>query len=254
MSNLVVIDNVEYTLLDDKNIDLRVQNCMTFVEKQLRTTKHTYLYHDTFKKTIDTTWPKQTSLSCWHDGHKFTTVPIPLVQHHDIERNIYQVYGVFCSVNCAKAYIIEHESHITNVRMLMFNHMIHEVFHKCIPCTPAPPRVRLQKFGGDLNITEFRKAFEVCTSTIQQPPFVSAVRNIIETKHTENDKNDKNKTNSTSPNIYENFVKAQQQQMPMECSRTDEKKVNTDKMSPQGNFSQVIRLYSSHKRKKTCLS
>lgn len=200
------VRNDKFTFLDNPAVKPEIKNCMTFVERELQK-QQTYICHDCYAPPDYATWPTRTHIHCWHDGHAFDTVPIPIVNHYDPEANQYFVFGVFCSVNCAKAYIIEHDPFISSTRMLMFNHMMTQVFKHKLPIKPAPPRIRLSIYGGQLNLKQFRAHFRHIHSSVVRPPFTSASQFIVETKHV---------TTSTVPdastqgaNIYEHFIAKQ---------------------------------------------
>lgn len=125
-------------------------------------------------------WPSHTSIVCWHDCHPFDTVPIPIPK---ISRNtntnacVYTVYGVFCSCNCAVAYILERNTYDQQQVLMLFKQMAVDVFKMNITDVfsfePAPPRIFLTLFGGHLTLPEFRRLSLVARNTLLTPPFIS---------------------------------------------------------------------------------
>lgn len=131
--------------------------------------------------TSATGWPQRTTIACWHDCHPFDTMPIPIPKYtkHDISTSspTYTVYGVFCSCNCAVAYILERGTYDQQQQLLRFKQMAITVFgidaDSVFAMEPSPPRIFLQLFGGHLNITDFRSQSLVARSTLLTPPFIS---------------------------------------------------------------------------------
>jgi hypothetical protein len=128
-----------------------------------------------------TGWPQSTSIACWHDCHPFTTMPIPIPKYS--KQNVstgaptYTVYGVFCSCNCAVAYILERGTYDQQQQLLLFKQMAISVFgidtDSIFAMEPSPPRIFLQLFGGHLSIDAFRKLSLVARCTLLTPPFIS---------------------------------------------------------------------------------
>lgn len=126
-------------------------------------------------------WPVQTTIACWHDCHPFTTVPLPipkLVKNSaGLSANTYSVYGVFCSGNCAVAYILEKNTYDQQQQLMLFKQMAINVFNlqsqHVFEFEPAPPRVFLKLFGGHLSIAEFRQSSLVACNALLTPPFIS---------------------------------------------------------------------------------
>jgi hypothetical protein len=169
-SNLFVT-NADVLLEEDPNITPVIIDCMTYVREKLEE-QFTYFVHPSFGNREHTHWPKTVSSHCLHCCHPFDTIPVPIPRRYDDRLNKYFVFGIFCSINCAKAYILEHEPAISTTRMLTFSTMCREVFGLREPVKPAPPRIMLQCFGGSLTIEQFRKSFKYVTSISIEPPFL----------------------------------------------------------------------------------
>lgn len=136
---------------------------------------------DSTVHTSATGWPQTTSIACWHDCHPFSTMPIPIPKY--AKQNVstgaptYTVYGVFCSCNCAVAYILERGTYDQQQQLLLFKQMAITVFgidtESIFAMEPAPPRIFLQLFGGHLSIDAFRKQSLIARCTLLTPPFIS---------------------------------------------------------------------------------
>jgi hypothetical protein len=226
MQSTLFVNNEQLYLTDDTKLIPIEQNCITFVHKKLQTDEKNMCYHPLcthpeFKES----WPRTTTICCWHCGESFTSVPIPIVDTHNTEDNIYRTFGIFCSVNCAKAYLIEHDPYITNERMLMFNHMLQNVFQVSCQSKPAPPRIRLKKYGGDLTLTQFRNHFDFVHNTVLMPPFVPQTLIIYESKKKQIFQTPV--TQSKRPSLYEEYIAS---------------KKNEVAVLHNGNLSQYVRL------------
>lgn len=163
----------------DEGVETVHVDCTLFVRDEMeRLTKH--IQHSDFK-----IWPP-TGVACLHDCHPFNSVPIPLVHKFDERKSVYHVYGVFCSPNCAKAYVIEHESGLVSRRMADFLSMLRNVYGIGGNIKPAPPRIRLRMFGGELDIETFRTQFKHVHEAILSPPFVPSVQVIRSSQITRN--------------------------------------------------------------------
>ena len=131
--------------------------------------------------TRATGWPESTSIACWHDCHPFEGMPIPIPKYskHNVSSgtSTYIVYGVFCSCNCAVAYILERGTYDQQQQLLLFKQMATTVFgldtESVFALEPAAPRIFLQLFGGHLSIEDFRRLSLVARSTLLTPPFIS---------------------------------------------------------------------------------
>jgi hypothetical protein len=167
------ISNADVLLEEDENITPVTVDCMTYVREKLEQNAIRF-YHPAFGNPKITKWPSHTKVSCLHCCEGFDTIPVPNVRRYDELKNIYYVYGIYCSVNCAKASLIEYEVMLSTTRLLYFNQMCRTVFNIHKPVKPAPPRIRLQKFGGDLTLKQFREDFVHITTTILEPPFIQS--------------------------------------------------------------------------------
>lgn len=180
----------EIELEYDENVIPLTVDCSNYVREKFNKNVKYSLYHNRFGKRKNHAWPMTTDLACLHCSYNFSTQPVPLVKDYDELKNIFYTYGQFCSINCVKSYIIEHENNISTKRMLFFNHMIRNVFDVKIPVKPAPPRIRLEKFGGDLSIDDFRNNFTFVSCKELNPPFISSSVVFEDTPDQNNEKMD----------------------------------------------------------------
>ena len=90
--------------------------------------------------------------TCNFDNH---TIYIP---KHKIN-NVYEVYGCFCSPECAVAYLYDENIDTSTKweRYSLLNSIYSGIYNYTSKIMPAPePRYLLSKFFGNLNIEEFR--------------------------------------------------------------------------------------------------
>jgi hypothetical protein len=226
-SSSIFITDEECYLNRDLRIVTRITDCATYVRHKLnQNVEHLpRLLHPCLKEPD---WPEQPpdGCACWHCVHTFDTTPIPVVNDYYIDTNLYSVYGIFCSANCAKTYLIEREPFLTSRRMLYFHHMLRNVFDIHSAVKPAPPSIRLRLFGGDLTIQQFRTNFHIVRVRLMKPPFVSTHMCIEEIKPTNSNQQDllnEFEEGTSTGNLFSQFITSN------ECVIEEPKKKNSPK-------------------------
>jgi len=133
--------------------------------------------HPLFAFEEELAWPPASyrDILCWHCCHKAPedAVPIPLPHSYDRRRGVFHVFGFFCSLSCAKAYLAEHNGFSSGEKMLLLQCLATKHFgltESLVGC--APPRHRLSVFGGDLSLEQFR-AEHVFFTRVLSPPLTS---------------------------------------------------------------------------------
>jgi hypothetical protein len=132
------------------------------------------------EKNKNKEWPLNTSISCYWCCHRFENAPIgiPVNVAHDA----FEVYGCFCSLECAAAYNFDNNTNQDemweryNLLNLLSRRMRLENVVKA-----APPRLSLKIFGGHLDIDAFR-AFHKTQKlvNINFPPMTSITQQLEE--------------------------------------------------------------------------
>jgi len=95
--------------------------------------------------------------ACFYDTCPFDSPPIYIPKH--FIRDSYQVYGCFCSPECAVAYLFNEniDSSVKFERYHLLNHIYGKIFNYTKNIKPAPnPCYMLDKFSGNLTIQEYR--------------------------------------------------------------------------------------------------
>ena len=115
-------------------------------------------------------WPRTTQIHCFWDCHPFNNVPIAIPLK--IEDNVYHVYGCFCSLECAAAYIFKNYENKWELYSLL-----HVFYNQTEKIRIASSRESLQIFGGILNINKFRSlnSTKLITHKLVMPPFLSII-------------------------------------------------------------------------------
>lgn len=116
-----------------------------------------------------------TDVACFHCCHTFEGAPFAVPVSFDAYNKCYNVHGNFCSLSCAKTFVVEDE--FSGPRALsLFNKMSVEVYNKT-SVVAAPPRICLRFFGGHLSIDAFRKFGKTeggGTISVLSPPFLNS--------------------------------------------------------------------------------
>jgi hypothetical protein len=98
----------------------------------------------------------KSNIACWWCCHTFDNPCINLPTN--LKRDVYTVYGIFCSYSCCYSYMKSVPEYSRKMHLLNY-------YFKDNTCSkgsildhikPAPPRETLELFGGPLTISEFR--------------------------------------------------------------------------------------------------
>ncbi len=107
---------------------------------------------------------EKTNIACWWCTHQFDTVPIFIPD--SFYNNIYNVFGCYCTFNCAYAYILNMNDSSIWYRYSLLNMLYKDLIsrHKSLSSngngtaiTPAPRREVFEKFGGKLPYSKYKK-------------------------------------------------------------------------------------------------
>ena len=112
----------------------------------------------------------------------------------------YEVYGVFCSINCAKKFVLDQKGYDQSQVLMQLNEMCADVFglpaNLDYTAKAAPARFFLLMFGGSMSIDEFRKHSLHAHTLLVMPPFVAHAM-IMESRST-TDNGDGNSTSNAN--------------------------------------------------------
>ena len=120
-------------------------------------------------------WPERTEMSCWNCTYPFDGIPIMIPgKMHKITDKLVDCFGVFCSFNCAKRYCVSHGRHSSIEQVQLLSYLHKKVLGATARVTPAPPFQALSRFGGYMDIDEYRK--DAITLPPDESMFDPAVR------------------------------------------------------------------------------
>ena len=107
-------------------------------------------------KVLTTKFGKE-NVSCWHCVHEFEGNAVSLPVSYSIKRG-YLCHGVFCGWGCVKTWNMESMSQMKFQRNDFINKLIRLSNNGAYArIQPAPNRYILKKFGGSMEIDEFRE-------------------------------------------------------------------------------------------------
>ena len=138
------------------------------------------LLKDFEEKNKNKEWPSNTSICCYWCCHKFDNAPvgIPVI----LQKDVFHVFGCFCSLQCAAAYNFSSTNNIDEMweRYNLIN-MLSRRLNGDTQVRPAPDRLALKMFGGYMEIDQFRKYTESHKIiNINFPPMSSITQQIEE--------------------------------------------------------------------------
>ncbi len=140
--------------------------------------------------------PKKTNICCWWCTYQFDWLPTYLPEK--FSDNKFYVSGCFCSFNCAAAYNLsliddskkwERYSLLKQLYYMINKDKITNITE--ININIAPPHTLLDKFGGHMTITEYRKNSKILGREYHKlmPPFVPITMGFEETTNSKLSKN-----------------------------------------------------------------
>jgi hypothetical protein len=144
------------------------------------TLKIVSLLKDFEEKNKNKEWPLNTSISCYWCCHRFENAPIgiPVNVVHDT----FEVYGCFCSLECAAAYNFDNNKHQDEMweRYNLLNLLSRRMKLENV-VRSAPPRLSLKMFGGHLDIDAFRSFHKTKKLVnVNFPPMTSITQQLEE--------------------------------------------------------------------------
>lgn len=122
--------------------------------------------------------PEETDIACFWCSHTFEGMPC-VIPEREVDM-VYNVYGNFCSPECAIAYLLIEglDPHVRWERMALL-HRIYDAMGTG-RIFPAPPRESLKLFGGPMTIESYRATIrdKNVRVDLHMPPMVSILGSI----------------------------------------------------------------------------
>jgi hypothetical protein len=157
---------------------------------------------------------------CWWCCHSFDGEPLSMPHKYDDRRNSFQTSGNFCSWSCMKSYAVDKYG-ISRGGIICGNiiMMRKKMYNKLGSVKLAPNRYKLNVFGGDMTIEQFRENHTIDVSEPKKIdtkpvvdnmiPFVSSTKKMDEIKNaTTNNNALKLKRNKPLKRDYNNLESA----------------------------------------------
>jgi hypothetical protein len=132
---------------DDDEIESKPKGDIRDIWKKLKVLEHNLHVNNTDNKKS----------ACFWDTCEFDNPPVRIPKHY--MNGTYQVYGCFCSPECAVAHLMEEniDSSVKFERYQQINHIYCKVYNYDKNIKPAPnPYYMLEKYYGNLSIQEYR--------------------------------------------------------------------------------------------------
>jgi hypothetical protein len=138
------------------------------------------LLQDFEEKNKVNEWPSNTSICCYWCCHKFENAPFGIPVNYSNGK--FDVFGCFCSLECASAYNFKMHDNIDEMweRYNLIN-LLYRKINKGVLVKPAPDRLVLKMFGGFMDIKEFRETYKSNKLlNVNFPPMTSLTQQIEE--------------------------------------------------------------------------
>lgn len=124
---------------------------------------------------------EKTDIACWWCTYNFDSAPVFLPDHY--KNNTYFVFGNFCGFSCMLAYNENLDDYRKSVRTVLIKQMYRDIFqNENMIVKPAGPRELLKKFGGLLDISQYRDPNNICIKTFKMtlPPMIPLIAEMEE--------------------------------------------------------------------------
>lgn len=193
INNIKEKEPIEKDILDEVKVDPTDTNYLNYIKNQRcidikdSKTDNNMIFFDFVTANSNGEWPSSVKIACLWCTECFTNTPYGIPLKYVEEK--YQLFGNFCSPECAAAYNFDNFSNEDNVweHYSLLNH----VYGNEKEIKVAPPRLALKKFGGKLSIAEFRECNSNYTKTyeVTEPPFIPVIPTLEEVVINNNCKN-----------------------------------------------------------------
>ncbi len=192
--NVTIVEGVE-TAEEHKDIEYNLYEKHQSIKKTVKNIMIEFMKHEQFSDS----WMASTDINCWWCCHSFNNAPcaIPIKYVKDI----FYVYGCFCSFNCALSY-----NFTTNVNKkwerVSYLHLLYKKLYNVneVVLDYAPERQCLKMFGGYMDIEQFRNSKNK-TYNVVYPPMICIIPQLQETEIVMDKTNNKIQTHLSDERI-----------------------------------------------------
>lgn len=159
-SDAFYINNNNNTPFDDENYLIREGNNIpeyNDLAENKKKNKEIWNKLKELQKNLHTNNVDDKKSACFWCTYEFDNPPIFIPKH--FIKNSYQVYGCFCTPECATAYLMKENIDSTSKfeRYYLLNFIYSKIYDFKTNIKPAPnPEYLLDKFYGNLSISEYR--------------------------------------------------------------------------------------------------
>lgn len=98
----------------------------------------------------------KTDICCFWCTYQFDTHPVCMPESYDGKRDIFKVFGCFCSFNCALSFSMKHRRF---GHQELVSNMHKKLTGEFMTIKKAPDPYCLKKFGGPISIEDYRQTF-----------------------------------------------------------------------------------------------
>ena len=154
--NKHINDLLEDVIQDENKKEL--SQIEKLLNKKYKQTKQVHLLHSVCITTQNNEWMRKTDISCFWDCHSFNHTPWGIPIKYDYHSGIFTLFGIFCSPNCALAYLLQDENNTTALweKVSLLNLLHYKIYETDENIVPAPDKICLKTFGGPLKIEQYR--------------------------------------------------------------------------------------------------
>lgn len=161
--NTNIDNNISNNIINNINNNNFVcnQTCKTYTDNKLFDNKNINKKLDNLIHNFHINNVSDKKTSCFWCTHDFSNPPIYIPKN--IVNNSYDVYGCFCSPECACAFLMNEniDDSIKFERYYLLNNIYCKIYEYSKNIKPAPsPYYLLDKYMGNLTIQEYRKLLQ----------------------------------------------------------------------------------------------
>ncbi|MHB1955693.1 MAG: hypothetical protein ACYCOU_18305 [Sulfobacillus sp.] len=102
-------------------------------------------------------WPATSPYACWNCTETFKDRPVGVPEYVDDAG--WHCYGNFCSFNCAARHVLDNVHDSNKWEQMSLLSSLSSLIGQTSKIKPAPSRLILKKFGGEVSLADYRRSF-----------------------------------------------------------------------------------------------